>query len=380
MTEFALYIHYPFCLSRCPYCGFATEVEDEKQSSLFREALLKELDRRAGEAPWKNGRLHSIYLGGGTPSLMPPDYLTRLLDEVHRCFNWPAGIEVTLEANPGTQDQQRFSAFRQVGVNRLSIGAQSFHPAELERLGRSHTPAEIEGAVQTARQAGFENVSLDLIYGVPDQTVGSFSASIHRALGLGIDHLSAYSLTIEPGTPFEERMKEGTLPPPDPDLAAAHFTELRSLMRQAGFEHYELTNFAKPGCFSRHNYAYWRRIPYLGLGTGAHSFDGQRRSWSPRDTRQYLARLKAGEDPVAGEETLTPDDELKELVYLSLRTRDGLDIALAGRTFTLETLAELLDAGFLVQLKDRLHIPEERWLLLDEIVVRMLNQSRLRST
>ena len=374
MTEFALYIHYPFCLSRCPYCGFATAVEEAGQSTRYREALLKELAHRAAEAPWQAGRLHSLYLGGGSPSLMPPEYLARLLDEVRRRFQWPAGMEVTIEANPGTTDLQLFTDFHHAGVNRLSIGAQSFDPAELELLGRRHTPEDITNALEVARRVGFDNISLDILYGIPGQSVASFTSSVRRALELGIDHLSAYSLSIETGTPFEGWIKEGKLAPPDPDLAASQFAELCRWMREAGFEHYELTNFARPGCWSRHNFAYWQRSPYLGLGTGAHSFDGRRRFWNPRQTGQYLARMENGEDPAAGEEILSTDDALEELVYLSLRTREGLDIETAYGTFSRDTIDELLESGFLFQRNGRLHIPEERWLLLDEIVLRILEQ------
>ena len=389
LLTFSLYVHYPFCIHRCPYCGFATAVERKNDSERYRSRLLEELRRRAEEPPWQGGRVSSIYFGGGTPSLMPPEFCSSILQFVnssipeptHRLTDPPTNqnsairnpqSEITLEANPGTRDAANFSAFRQAGVNRLSIGAQSFHPSELRFLKRAHSVDDIGETVRMAREAGFNNVSLDLIYGVPGQTVDSFRNSVLRALDLGIDHLSTYTLSIEEGTPFASDVKEGKMPAPNPDFAADQYAILIDMMRDAGFEHYELTNYAKPDKWSRHNFAYWQRTPYLGLGLGAHSFDGRRRFWNSRDSNVYCETLTRGEYPIEGWEDLDEKQEEEEGIYLSLRTRAGIAEETASNLFNTVNMASLLEGGFIRRENGRFHIAESHWLLLDEIVLRLL--------
>ncbi len=372
MSEFALYIHYPYCLSRCPYCGFASSVLDERQAERYRAALSCELTLRTSQSPWNESRLRSIYFGGGTPALMPAEYLKELLEGIRNRFDYPPDIEVTLETNPGVCKIDNIRAFRDAGVNRLSVGAQSFHDDELKFLGRIHSADDIDTAVKQARTAGFDNLSLDLIYGIPGQSVGSFITSVRHALDLEIVHLSTYALSIEKGTEFARLIEEGKLSKPDPDLAAEQYAELCCVMRDAGFDHYELTNFARPNRQSDHNWTYWRRIPYLGLGAAAHSFDGVSRCWNTRDTALYIDLIKSGKTAVTDEETLLPEEELEETVYLGLRTIDGLDEAVAGQVASPEILEELLSHEFLTLRNARLHIPEQRWLLLDEIALKLL--------
>lgn len=374
---FALYIHYPFCKSRCPYCGFATDVEQDEISAQYRKRLTMELSMRGAEHPWRGGSVGSIYIGGGTPSLMPAEYVCRLFDEIGKFFIIEPGIEITLEANPSSRDSSRFTAYRSCGINRLSIGAQSFHDDELDLLGRTHTPSEIRETVQIARDAGFENISLDLMYGIPGSRVESFAVSINRAIELKIDHLSTYSLSIEPNTPFQRSVNRGSMHKPNPDQAADQFATLCEIMSGAGFEHYELTNFAKPDKWSRHNFTYWRRQPYLGLGTEAHSFDGSIRFWNTRNTGEYISLIKSGESAVAGKENLTTVDALEEEVYLSLRTRDGLETTFLEKITEVSTIDELTDSGFLVKRFGRYHIPEDRWLLLDSVAVKLLSDMKL---
>ncbi len=376
MNRFAFYIHYPFCKSKCPYCAFASVIDQDNFSAKYRQFLIDEIQIRANQLPWKNGQLHSLYIGGGTPSLMPPDYIDLLFDAIGSCFDLPPDIEITIEANPGTVHNDHLQAFRQKGINRLSMGAQSFQSGELLTLGRRHSVDEIANAVQNGRDAGFENISLDLIYGVPRQTVESFADSILQAINLGIEHLSAYTLTIESGTPFENQVNSGKMQPPDPDLLADQYDVLCDIMSRAGFQHYELTNFAKPDKYSRHNFAYWERTPYLGVGTAAHSFDGQRRFWNPRDVDIYCDNVGSGKNISSGEELITLKQALEEQIYLSLRIRDGLDKNILINMFPpnsniAERIDELSDANFLYELDNRLHIPENRWLLLDEVVLRL---------
>lgn len=371
---FSLYLHYPFCIQRCPYCGFATEVEKEDLAHQYREMLKVELTRRASEEPWRGGQLHTVYFGGGTPSLMPPDYFAELMGLIGTLWELPPDAEVTLEANPETRDVHSFAAFRKGGANRLSIGAQSFEPAELQLLGRAHSAEGVFEVVNRARAAGFDNLSLDLIYGIPGQTVDSFRRSVEISLSLGIEHLSAYTLSIEEGTPFARSVRLEALPQPDPDRMADQYACLIELMTDAGFEHYELTNYAGPGFWSRHNSAYWQRMPYLGVGCGSHSFDGRRRYWNRRDTSAHIALLEEGGDPTEGEERLGETEIIHERVYLSLRTREGLPDELARRVSRPEALEELEGSGFLERRGDRWHVPESRWLLLDEVVLRLLEK------
>ncbi len=372
MSEFALYIHYPYCLSRCRYCGFASSVLDERQAERYRAALSRELTLRASQSPYNASRLRSIYFGGGTPSLMPAEYMKELLEGIRNSFDYPSDIEVTLETNPGVSKLDNLYAFRDAGVNRLSIGAQSFHDDELKFLGRIHSADDIKTTVKQARTAGFDNVSLDLIYGVPGQSVGSFITSVHRALYLDIDHLSTYALSIEKGTEFAKLIEGGKLSKPDPDFAAEQYTELCCVMRDAGFNHYELTNFARPRRQSHHNWTYWRRIHYLGIGTAVHSFDGVRRFWNTRDTTVYIDLINSVKTAVTDEETLLPEEVLEETIYLGLRTIDGLDRVIADKASDPEKIEELLSNDFLILQNGRLHIPEQRWLLLDEIALKLL--------
>ncbi len=390
MTTFSLYIHYPFCIKRCPYCGFATAVEKQDLAKQYREALLIELKRRAEEEPWKGSQVETIYFGGGTPSLMPPEYVWEVLKLVD--VLWPEerkkgrksissnssisrpltfGREITLEANPETRDVKAFEGFRKAGVNRLSMGAQSFDPDELKLLGRAHSVEGVVEAVSMARSAGFLNLSLDLIYGVPGQTVDSFQRSVECVLGLGVEHLSTYTLSIEEGTPFARSVKEKRLPYPDSDLMADQYAVLIELMREAGFEHYELTNYGKPGYYSRHNSIYWQRTPYLGIGCGAHSFDGRTRFWNRRDTRQHIKAVLAGSDPREGGEDISVADLSLEELYLPLRQAKGLNINAVKSLCKPDAVDELLQAGFLKWQNDHLRMTEEKWLMLDEIVLRL---------
>jgi len=303
---------------------------------------------------------------------MPHEFIKHLIDEVYNNWNVVKNIEITLEANPSTRDSEKFEAYLQAGVNRLSIGAQSFHENELQILGRAHSVDEIIETVEIARRAEFKNISLDLVYGIPGQTVTSLIESAKQALELNVEHLSTYSLSIEPDTPFNDLVKNGELKPPDPDLAAKQYYALCRLMRDAGFEHYELTNFAKPDRWSRHNFTYWQRTPYLGIGTGAHSFDGRFRFWNTRDTHLYISSLEVNSDPNAGKELLTRRMTVAEIIYLSLRTSQGLEMSFSEKECSIPAIGELIGNGFLTTENGRYHVPEDRWLLLDEIVLRLL--------
>lgn len=370
--EFALYIHYPFCHSRCPYCGFATDLDDNDLSQVYRQALLTEIRQRSRQIPWKDGRIGSIYFGGGTPSLMPVEFVADLLQLAADCWIIADDCEVSLEANPESSSAEKFAQLRSAGVNRLSIGAQSFLASELRTLGRIHDAAQVFDAVGMAKSAGFDNFSLDLIYGIPGQTPASLAESVDQALSTGLHHLSTYSLSIEKDTPWEKLVKTGRLSVPDNDSTAEMYLVICGIMRSAGFEHYELTNYAVPGFRSRHNFRYWQRLPYLGIGTGAHSFDGTRRFWNTRQTEQYIRSLDSAQSPAENEELLTGEMIIEEIVYLSLRTCLGLDQDFAREHCKEDMLKNLAQEDYLFSKQGRYHVPEDKWLLLDEIVLRLL--------
>ncbi|NQT34479.1 radical SAM family heme chaperone HemW [bacterium] len=374
MNEFALYFHYPFCLNRCYYCNFTSSVLDESVAERYRQTLIKELLLRSDEPPWKDGTIRSIYIGGGTPSLMPAEYVNKLLLLIRDCFNYPPDIEVTIEANPGAIDAESLSAFHEAGINRISIGAQSLIENELRQLSRIHTSKDIHAAVLAARQAGIYNISLDLMYGFTGQSVNSFTESLNRALELDIKHLSTYALSIEGSTEKLSPPQNSSQPTPDPDLAADQYDALCSIMKKAGFDHYELTNFALSGFQSHHNWTYWRSIPYLGLGVSAHSFDGKNRSWNIPIIDEYNERLERDALPQETVEILSMENVQTEQVYLGLRTSDGLTMTEFEHIINPRELAEMVDSGFLIVSDGTILVPEERWLLLDDIVLKLLSK------
>ena len=372
MSSFALYIHYPFCTTRCPYCGFATHLDDADLSVQYRQAMMHELKGQSSRAPWQGSTIASIFMGGGTPSLLPAGFVDQLLSEVRGLWQISDDAEITIEANPGTRDVEKFSGYLEAGINRLSIGAQSFHDNELKALGREHSSPDIAATVTDGFKAGFKNISLDLIYGLPSQTVESVRESAEKALALDVQHLSTYSLSIEPGTKYKAAVESGVMVLPDQDIVADHYMAICKVANEHDFTHYELTNFARRGYHSRHNFAYWRRVHYLGIGVGAHSFNGGLRFWNTRNTREYIRQVEADLDPQKDSEQLTPTEILSETVYLCLRCEDGISNDFLKKNCNVSELQELLNAGFLEKRGDRLHVPESRWLLLDEIVLRLL--------
>jgi len=372
LNIFSIYLHYPFCRARCPYCAFATDTENPDISTEYRDLILREMEMRSRQQPWEDGHVVSVYFGGGTPSMMPPEFLEKVITQICSFWSLQPDAEVTIETNPGTHKTVNFSEFLRAGINRVSIGAQSFHNSELRTLGRIHNVEEICKTVNKVREAGFENISLDLIYGIPGQTVDSVRESAKRVIDLGVEHLSTYSLSIEPETPFEMMANMGHLKLPDQDLVADEYAAICDEMSNAGFDHYELTNFAHPGKSSKHNRIYWRREPYLGFGTGSHSFDGKNRFWNPSETSAYLSAIRENIDPVSESERLSEFQIVEETVYLSLRTDDGLDRDYALEHCDNETISDFTEMGVLKHRGNRLHVSEPHWLLLDEIVARLL--------
>lgn len=351
MTErvAGIYIHVPFCQGRCIYCDFYSTTEGEEWKSRYVDALLAELRMRRDELPL--ARVHSIYIGGGTPSQLPARALSGILNEVCRLFPVDSDAEVTVEANPDDVTPEWLAALSHTPVNRLSMGVQSFDDALLRLIRRRHTAQQAVCAVEQAALHGISNVSIDLIYGLPTQTMEQWQADVRQALALDVQHLSAYSLSYEEGTPLWRMLEQGRIEEADEELSLRMYEHLIDSTRAAGFTHYEISNFCRPGRHSQHNSAYWHGVPYLGFGPGAHSYDGMRtRRWNLSDLKGYVQA--AGSMPPHQSEVLTDDELYDETVMTRLRTSEGLSLDLltaAYRAYCMTQAEPHLRAGRLEQ-------------------------------
>jgi len=349
MESLALYIHWPFCLAKCPYCDFNSHVRDAIPQARFRAALRRELAWEAARLGPR--RLTSIFFGGGTPSLMDPDTVAALIADAEKLFTPVPAMEITLEANPTSVEAGRFAAYRDAGVNRVSIGIQSLHDEDLKRLGRQHSAAQAISALETGRSI-FPRLSFDLIYARPGQTLDRWRAELRQALALAADHLSLYQLTIEPGTAFEALHRRGEITLPDEDTAAALYTATAEEAGKFGLAPYEVSNYAAPGAESRHNLAYWRYQDYAGIGPGAHgrlTLGGQitatRRHRAPEPWAERVERDGHGS---TAEEVLGHEDRAREMLLMGLRLTEGIA---AGKFFarTGVQLMEAIDPAILDQ-------------------------------
>lgn len=322
-----LYLHIPFCQRKCDYCAFVSTQSSQHAIDAYVETLLGEMHLAHAEYGAGTG-LDSIYLGGGTPSLLSPHQVARLLEHTSRLFGWTTGPEITLEANPGTVDIQRLADFRAAGVNRLSLGVQTFDNSMLARLGRIHTTQQVLETVSAAREAGFDNLGLDLIHGLPGQTPKMWRNDLLQALRCEPEHISVYGLTIEEGTPFSHSYPADSPLLPDEDVSADMFEVADATLTAAGYEHYELANYARPGFRSRHNNGYWKRDGYLGLGLASHSFL-KKSSYGVRfsttvDMEDYAAAISCGKLPHRDMTHLSQEDAMAEFMFLGLRLAEGI--------------------------------------------------------
>jgi oxygen-independent coproporphyrinogen-3 oxidase len=359
-----LYFHVPFCARRCSYCDFAIAVRRDVPSDAYVHAVLREWEGWRSHESWVgSGVVDTIYFGGGTPSRLDPRGISTILKRIAGDRRISSSAEVTLEANPDDVTPERAEAWVSAGVNRISLGAQSFDPAVLTWMHRTHTAAQVPAAVRTLRNAGIEQLSLDLIFGLPASLGRSWRADLDRALELGADHLSLYGLTVEDHTPLARWTARGEVAPVDEDRYAAEFLESDAVLTGAGYEHYEVSNYARPSRRARHNSAYWRRAPFIGLGPSAHSGWGRQRRWNLREWPAYERAVTAGGSPVAGSERL--DDEAAELeeLYLGLRTRDGV----AGERLPPGSVAQWLSSGWASVADGRIRLSPEGWLRLDAL-------------
>lgn len=324
---FSLYLHIPYCQAKCPYCDFNSHAATTWPEEEYTRALIEEMRRRAEEASFKGNSIATIFFGGGTPSLFQPASIGRILDTAGKTFGIEREAEITLEANPGTVNQDKLSGFRAAGVNRLSFGAQSFNDATLKFLGRIHSADETREAAKMAHRAGFERLNLDLIFAVPGQTREAVLRDIAEAAALEPDHISAYNLTFEEGTVFFTEMRHGKIRPLESDEQADMYASVREELPRRGYPMYEISNYAHPGRECRHNLTYWHNETYLGLGAGAHSFardgGGGRRWWNERNPARYIALATETGIAETGSETVAPHLAMGEFVFLNLRLREG---------------------------------------------------------
>ena len=378
----ALYIHFPFCLRKCLYCDFNSLAGSTITPEAYTDCLIREMELRRGRL---TGILSAptLYFGGGTPSLMEPPLVARLVERGRNLFGLSAEAEVTLEANPGTLTPAKLAGYREAGVNRLSLGVQSFSDSQLALLGRVHTARQALDAFGAARSAGFDNVSIDLIHSLPGETPDAWLRDLRQAVELGPEHISAYGLSVEEGTPFHLLESRGELLLPDEEEGVAMFLQTRNVLREAGYEHYEISSFARPGRRSRHNQVYWSRGNYLGFGAGAHAFlrsPGRGRRWSnisaPGD---YVAVIAGGEIPEEEVSFLTERDAMAEFFFLGLRMLEGVDLTLFGREFGCSAedaypgvAARLTEGGLTEWRDDFLRLTEKGLLIANQVMMKFM--------
>jgi putative oxygen-independent coproporphyrinogen III oxidase len=381
LQDTALYIHWPFCLSKCPYCDFNSHVRERIDQTRFRAALRRELAWEADRLGKR--RLTSIFFGGGTPSLMDPSTVASLVEDASRLFTLSDDLEVTLEANPTSIEIARLAAFRGAGVNRISVGIQCLDDHALKQLGRQHTAREAIDALGIAR-AQFPRVSFDLIYARPSQTLAGWRSELREALAIAANHLSLYQLTIEPATPFEALYRKGALTLPDDDLAVALYEATGEECNRHGLYAYEISNYALPGQESRHNLAYWRYRDYIGIGPGAHGrltlnqqLYATRRHRAPELWASKVEQIGHG---TTRSEILSPADRAREALLMGLRLAEGIDLRAfkrrtgqtLGQSVESSFLNDCLDEGYLECSDERLTATHEGRLRLDALLGRLV--------
>jgi oxygen-independent coproporphyrinogen-3 oxidase len=379
-APFSLYVHIPYCQSKCPYCDFNSHAAATWPEEEYVRALVGELSRRSGEEHWSGRRIKTVFFGGGTPSLFSPASIAAVLDAANRAFGIGDDAEITLEANPGTVDGPKLGGMRAAGVNRISFGAQSFNDQRLKFLGRIHSADETRKSARLARRAGFDRLNLDLIFAIPGQSMAETLADIAEAAALEPDHISAYNLTFEEGTAFFVEMRRGRIRPLDSDEQAKLYAAVREELPRRGFAMYEISNYAVPGSEARHNLSYWRMESYLGLGAGAHSFardardGGGHRWWNERMPARYIDRALADGIAQAGGETIDSATARGEFVFLNLRLREGFASADFERCFGVsfdtvfgDRVARLFDGGLLVRDRGRIYLSGRGLELADSI-------------
>jgi len=379
-----IYIHIPFCRSRCSYCDFATGMYESELAARYVHAVVSEI------AAWREveepSHVDTIYLGGGTPSLLTPAQIEQILTAVRSRFKVVEGAEVTMEMNPGdggssaASKREKLREFRRCGINRASFGAQTFDNRELKQLGRTHSSSDIYSTFNHLREAGFENINFDLIAGLPGQTLAGWRRNLNEALNLRPEHLSLYLLDVHEGTPLAEQIKRGMRPVPDDDLAAEMYRLMIDEVSAAGYEHYEISNFCLPGFESRHNTKYWTGEPYYGFGCSAHSFDSERKRWSnERDAAKYVQLIEKEQSPLVERTGLSGEQARAESIFLGLRLMRGFNLQNYLRRFGNDLrdeyeveLVRLRDAGLIEVDENLIRLTTRGALLSNEVMTTFL--------
>lgn len=366
-----IYIHIPFCKQACRYCDFYFSVS-LRYLDPFVDALVEEI-RQKGESNAGHS-LETLYLGGGTPSLLTAGHLEKIMNAIHKYHSFQESPEWTIECNPDDLSITTVKSLGLLGFNRLSIGIQSFHERDLEIMRRSHNAAQAEASVHLASSGGIENITIDLIYGIPGQSLDQWEENIKKALSLPVSHISAYHLTFEPGTVFDHWRKKGRLHPVQEEASVDQYRILREQLLSAGFDHYELSNFARKGMNSKHNLLYWSGASYLGLGPSAHSYDGERRSWNISSLKGYIGGINNGEK-IDETEHLTSREQYHDYLLTSLRTRRGADPKHMEEAFGQEIRAHFeshaqafIKKGIMSVAGGRVFIEPAQWLITDHIL------------
>lgn len=373
MKPAGIYIHIPFCRARCSYCDFATGVYERPLAQRYVRAVAREIS--AFNLSEGTPEVETIYFGGGTPSLLAPSEVAQILEAVRKRFRVRADAEVTMEMNPGTVTLDRLREFRVLGINRASFGAQTFDDFELRRLGRTHTAGDVRETITNLREAGFTNVSFDLIAGLPGQTLPAWSRNLDEALALRPEHISFYLLEVHEGTPLADQIKRGAQPHPDDDVAAEMYRLMLQRSRAMGYEHYEISNLCQHGFESRHNTKYWTGEAVFGFGCSAHSYDGTRWRWSnERDAARYTELVEGGLTPVVESIELDERARRAESIFLGLRLMRGVNLAEHRAHFGSDVRAEyrdglerLSDAGLIEFDQDLMRLTTDGVLLSNEV-------------
>ena len=371
-----LYIHVPFCVRKCRYCDFYS-IADLSAVDAYMDALIAEMQMRA--AGFKDAVFDTVYLGGGTPSVLGPGRTGRVLEAAAKHFHILPGAEITLEANPGTLEARSLAQYRSAGVTRINIGVQSFNDANLSFLGRIHCASQAADALRAAEKAGFSDIGMDLIYGLPGQGRDSWQKDLEAAAGFCPAHVSCYMLTYEPGTRLAADNNAGRTKPLSEDRVSAMFVQAQDLFAEKGYQHYEISNFAVHRAKrSRHNQKYWNNASYLGLGPAAHSYTEPDRFWNHADLSRYIRDLSAGRLPMAASERLTGSQMMLEAVYLGLRQSDGIDMALLEKRFNRDfrqmfgsVIRRFEETGHMRTSHNRCRLTSRGMLFLDSIAAEM---------
>jgi len=373
MTHAGIYIHIPFCKSRCSYCDFATGLYQTELAERYVQAVI--VDLQTTRADELSRIVDTIYFGGGTPSMLSSDQIERILAVVHRRFQIDSKAEVTIEINPGSVTKTKLKEFRKLGINRASFGAQTFHDDELARLGRSHSAGDTLRTFEYLRAADFDNISFDLIAGLPGQAMIQWQENVDRSLGLRPEHLSFYLLEVHANTPLAQHIERGIQPKPDEDLAAEMYKWMLERACDAGYEHYEISNLCLPGFESRHNTKYWQGNAYYGFGCSAHSFDGRTLRWSnERDVAAYVNAIENKQTPIVEQTQLSDNERRAEAVFLGMRLMKGVDTREYEQSFGVdlrvehnEDLSRFYEAGLIEFDGDVLRLTRAGALMSNEV-------------